>query len=155
MNAHFQWSKVICTLALVALLFLLSACEKQTMVAQDFEDETDPAMMTLEMQTWVWQETQYNNDTSLKPQQVGIFTLNFSDDQRVQIGTDCNKIQGAYNVDNRHIEFTNMISTRMFCKDSQEQLFKGMLENVSTYFFTSNGQLILKLQSDSGSMIFQ
>jgi heat shock protein HslJ len=125
------------------------------MVAQDFEGEADPAVMTLGMKSWVWKKTLYNNDTSFEPQKFGIFTMTFGDDRRVQIGTDCNRMQGAYNVDSKQIEFTDIISTRMFCEDSQEQLFEGMLKNVSSYFFTSRGQLILELQFDSGSMIFQ
>jgi len=125
------------------------------MVAQDFEGEADPAVRTLGMKSWVWEKTLYNNDTSFEPQKVGIFTIIFGDDQRVQIGTDCNRMQGAYKLDSKQIEFTDIISTRMFCEDSQEQLFEGMLKNVSSYFFTSRGQLILELQFDSGSMIFQ
>ena len=125
------------------------------MVAQNFAGEADPAVMTLGMKSWVWIKTLYNNDTSFKPQKPGIFTLTFSDNQRVQIGTDCNRMQAAYNIAGNKIEFTDIISTRMFCADSQEQLFVGMLEKVSSYFFTNRSQLILEFHFDSGSMIFQ
>jgi heat shock protein HslJ len=45
-----------------------------------------------------------------------------------------------------------MMSTRMYCEGSQEQLFSKMLENVSSYLFTDDGQLVLELKYDSGSI---
>jgi len=69
--------------------------------------------------------------------------------------TDCNNMQGGYELTDKRISFAAMISTRMFCDGSQEQLFAGMLDNVSSYFFDSRGQFILELKYDSGSMIFR
>ena len=138
----------------VSLVFILSACQEQHL-QKGFEGEADPAVMTLGMKTWVWTKTQYNNDTSVEPLQPDVFTITFGDDQRVQIGTDCNRMQGAYKVEANQIKFGDIISTRMYCEGSQEQLFDKMLKEVGSYLFTSRGQLILELKYDSGSIVFQ
>ena len=169
----------------VSLVFILSACQKQhvkssfesvsvkpiqakqqaitddqesdelALLVQNFEGKTDPAAMTLDMKTWVWINTQYNNDSSVVPLKSDVFTITFGDDKRVRIGTDCNRMQGTYKVEAKQIQFGEMLSTRMYCKGSQEKLFEKMLQQVSSYSFTSRGQLILELKYDSGSIVFQ
>lgn len=124
-------------------------------VEQDFAGEADPSIMTLDMKTWYWEKTEYNNDSSHKPVSPRVFSLKFEKNGNVVISTDCNSMQGDYSVTNKQIAFSAIISTRMFCEGSQEQLFAGMLANVNAYFFTSKGQLVLDLKYDSGSMIFR
>jgi hypothetical protein len=48
-----------------------------------------------------------------------------------------------------------MAMTRMFCADSQESVFAGLLERTAGYAFTSRGELVLQLASDSGSITFR
>jgi heat shock protein HslJ len=124
-------------------------------VEQDFAGEADPSIMTLNMKTWYWEKTEYNNDTRHRPALPKVFSLKFEKSNKVLISTDCNSMHGDYRVTNKQIAFSHIVSTRMFCKDSQEQLFAGMLANVNAYFFTSKGQLVLDLKYDSGSMIFR
>lgn len=124
-------------------------------LAQDFEGEADPESMVLSMKTWAWVKTVYNNDTRLEPKEVGVFTITFGEGQQAQMGTDCNRILATYKVEGNAMQFTRMLSTKMFCENSQEQLFEDMLKNVNSYFFSNQGQLILELKFDSGSMIFQ
>ncbi|WP_339721839.1 META domain-containing protein [uncultured Paraglaciecola sp.] len=123
-------------------------------VEQNFEGEADPAVMTLGMKTWYWKETQYNNDSVLKPKSPKKFNLKFATNGKLLISTDCNTMGGEYSIADKRIAVSNMLSTRMFCKDSQEQTFAKMLSSVSSYFFTSKGQLVLELKYDSGTMIF-
>jgi heat shock protein HslJ len=169
----------------VSLIFILSACQKQriqpsfqsvpvepmpekkqaitddqepgelALLVQNIEGKTDSAEMTLAMKTWVWINTQYNNDSSVMPLKPDVFTITFDEDQRVKIGTDCNRMQAAYKVELNQIKFGDIFSTRMYCKGSQEKLFEAMLKKVSSYSFTSRGQLILELKYDSGSIVFQ
>ena len=108
----------------------------------------------LQSKTWTWERTIYNNDTVETPNEAGAFTLNFTDEGRVQVTTDCNNMQGGYTVTDNRIEFGQMAATRMYCEGSQEDLFAGMLENVTSYFIDDKGRLILELKYDSGSMIF-
>jgi heat shock protein HslJ len=169
----------------VSLVFILSACQKQhiqpsfqsvsvkpmpakkqaitddqksgelAFLMQNIEGKTNSAEMILAMKTWVWISTQYNNDSSVMPLKPDVFTITFDDDKRVKIGTDCNRMQGAYKVKLNQIQFGDFFSTRMYCKGSQEKLFEEMLKKVSSYSFTSRGQLILELKYDSGSIVFQ
>ena len=124
-------------------------------VARDFEGEADPARMTLQMKTWYWVKTVYNDDTVHTPAKPDVFSLTFGDDGNVNVTTDCNNVRGNYVVDENRIQFGQMMSTRMYCEGSQEQLFSKMLDSISSYFFTNRGQLVLEIKFDSGSMIFR
>ena len=126
-----------------------------TQVARNFEGEADPARMTLQMKTWSWEKTIYNNGDVHTPVEPGIFSLTFEQDGRLLVTTDCNTMRGNYRFDKRRIWFEQMLATRMFCADSQEQLFTKMLESVNFYFFTNRGQLVLEIKYDSGSILFR
>lgn len=123
-------------------------------VAVDFEGEADPDRMTLDMHTWRWIKTTYNNDTELIPEKE--FTVTFKDDGTFTATTDCNNVTGSYDVEDRRITFNDMASTEMFCGDeSQEGDFVSMLGQIQSFFFTSKGELIFDLKFDSGSSIFR
>jgi heat shock protein HslJ len=125
-------------------------------VAIDFEGEADPDRMTLQMHPWKWIKTAFNDDSVKQPRMPGAFTLTFSDDGRVSGTTDCNSFQGKVTVEKHRMRFDeNMAMTRMFCAGSQETAFMRMLQDVQSFFFTSQGQLIMELKYDSGSMFFK
>ncbi len=107
----------------------------------------------LQSKTWTWERTIYNNDTVETPNEAEAFTLTFTDDGTVQVTTDCNNMRGSYIVTENRIEFGRMAATRMYCEDAQEDLFAGMLANVTSYFIDDEGRLILELKYDSGSII--
>jgi heat shock protein HslJ len=128
-------------------------------VVQNFEGEADPNKMSLNMKTWNWIRTTYNNDTEIKPK-TNKFTLKFDISKKTfSATTDCNSVGGNYALSDKRmnnvLEFKNIISTLMYCDGSQETDFVKMLENTSSYYFTSKGELILDLKFDSGSMIFR
>jgi heat shock protein HslJ len=124
-------------------------------LVKDFEGEADPQRMTLGMQTWTWISTGYNNDTEVLPADPAAFTLTFNSDMTFSATTDCNSLRGTYTVNNNRIIFGEVLATRMFCENSQESAFTGMLGKVQSYFFTSRGRLVFDLKFDSGSMIFR
>ena len=125
-------------------------------VAIDFEGEADPDRMSLQMHTWTWIRTVFNNDTVKRPNIAGAFTLTFGERGQVSGTTDCNSFHGKVIIEGHNIQFgENMAMTRMFCADSQESEFIGMLQNVNSFFFTSRGQLIMEIKYDSGSMFFR
>lgn len=124
-------------------------------VAQNFEGESDPSRMTLDMQTWTWIRTQYNNDTTVTPKKEKAFTLTFKKDGRFSATTDCNGVSGAYEVTGNKIAFSKMLSTMMYCDGSQEGDFTKELQEAQSYFFTSKGELVFDLKLDSGSMTFR
>ena len=125
-------------------------------VVAGFEGEADPDRMTLQMHTWTWIKTLFNNDTVKEPKKAGVFTLTFDQQGRVAGTTDCNSFRGTVTIEKHKMRFDeNIAMTRMFCAGSQEMDFIGMLQNVNSFFFTSRGQLVMELKVDSGSMIFQ
>lgn len=126
----------------------------EEIIIEDFDGEADPDVMTLDMTKWRWQKTIYNNDTEVIPVQKDAFTLSFKEGN-VSIGTDCNQAGGGYSVDGKNIEFGDMMSTLMYCEDSQEGEFLSQLGEVKSYLFTSHGELVLEFPYDSGQMIFR
>lgn len=124
-------------------------------VIQGFEGETDPARMTLSMQTWTWIKTLYNNDTTLAPKKAKAFTLTFKKDGSFSATTDCNSMSGSYTIKGSQVSFGNIASTLMYCDGSQEGEFAKMLQEVQSYHFTSKGELIFDFKFDSGTMTFR
>ncbi len=124
-------------------------------VAQNFEGESDTDKMTLDMQTWNWIRTTYNNNTTVTPKVADKFTLTLKKDKTFSARTDCNGVGGEYTLNGNKITFTKMMSTLMYCEGSQEQDYVKMLDQVQSYVFTSKGELILNLKLDSGNMIFR
>ncbi|MGB5745324.1 MAG: META domain-containing protein [Sedimenticolaceae bacterium] len=125
-------------------------------VAIDFEGEADPNRITLQMHTWTWIRTVFNNDTVNEPKTAGVFKLTFDEHGPVSGTTDCNSFQGRVSVEKHKIQFDEYFAmTRVFCADSQEAEFIEMLRDINSFFFTSRGRLIMELKYDSGSMFFQ
>jgi META domain len=123
-------------------------------VEQNFEGEADPSRMSLDMKTWVWISTLYEDGREIKPKNTGKFTLTFNTG-KFSATTDCNSIGGTYTVNNGSISFSEIFSTLMYCTESQETEFASMIENTQSYSFTSRGELILNLKFDSGSVVFK
>lgn len=123
-------------------------------VVQKFEGEADPNKMTLDIKTWNWLKTTYNDDTTIKPK-TNKFALTLKADKTFSATTDCNGVGGEYTISGNKITFTKMMSTQMYCEGSQEQDYSKMLGEVQSYLFTSKGELVFVLKNDSGSMIFR
>lgn len=125
-------------------------------VVQDFEGEADPNVMTLDMKTWTWIKTTYNNDTEFVPENTGAFTLTFKEDGNFFATTDCNLMNGTYETTGKQITFgENIAMTKKFCEGSQEQKFASQLAEIHSFLFTSKGELIFELKFDTGSAIFR
>ncbi len=124
-------------------------------VVQGFEGEADPSRMKIDMKRWEWVSTLYNDGKKVAPPKAKIFTIVFRDDGNFSATTDCNSVGGEYKTSGNKIVLSNIISTLMYCKDSQEGEFVTMLEQIDSYHFTSKGELIFDLKLDSGSAIFR
>lgn len=122
---------------------------------KNFEGEANPAVMSLGMKKWLWVKTQMNDGKITTPKKADVFGLTFSKAGKVSVSTDCNGMGGNYSTQGKNIFFSQMISTMMYCDGSQEQEFSGALNEVSSYLFTSKGELILELKNDSGTMVFR
>lgn len=124
-------------------------------VEVNFAGEADTRKMNLTMKKWAWVGTKYNNDTEIKPNVENKFLLTFRDDKTFSASTDCNGLGGEYFISGNKVSFSKMISTLMYCEGSQEQEFTKMLAEIDNYMFTPEGELILGLKFDSGSVIFR
>ena len=124
-------------------------------IVQGFEGEADPAVMTLDMKTWTWVRALYNDGREILPRQTGAFTLTFQAGGVFAATTDCNRVSGGYTVNGRELAFGNVAATRMFCEGAQETVFTELLEKTSRYLFTGQGQLVLELELDSGTVTFR
>ncbi|MES2986116.1 MAG: META domain-containing protein [Patescibacteria group bacterium] len=120
-----------------------------------FEGEANPAMMKLDMHTWTWIRALYNDGKEILPKNTKAFTLTFKKDNTFSATTDCNSVDGKYTVKGNVITFSNIFSTEMYCGGSQEAEFTKLLQNTTSYMFTSKGELILDLKFDSGTVIFR
>jgi heat shock protein HslJ len=103
---------------------------------------------------WVWTETLMSDDTTITPVEADAFRLEFGAGGSVSSTTDCNTNAGSYTVDGNRIEIDMQISTMMACpNDAQEAVYIRDLTTVQSYLL-ADGNLVLELPLDSGSMIF-
>jgi heat shock protein HslJ len=123
-------------------------------VAQNFEGEASPTLMTLPMHSWVWVSATRGNGMQVTPNKPQAFKLTFKKDGTFSASTDCNGVGGEYSTNKSSISFTRMMSTLMYCEGSQESVFADILTTATKYTFTSKGELILHLQ-DSGTATFK
>lgn len=105
---------------------------------------------------WIWEKTVMNDDTTILPNKVDAFSVTFTEDGNVSGTTDCNGFGGSYNVGlGNTITFGPFMSTLMFCEGSQEAVFSKNVSDSNMVFFTEEGNLVLLLPYDSGSVIFK
>jgi len=124
-------------------------------VVQNFEGEADPSRMSLGMKTWKWISAQGSDNKVMVPKRADAFTLTFKDGGLFSATTDCNGVGGKYTVNNQKITFNEMMSTLMYCEESQEAEFNRLLSETESYHFTSKGELVFELKQNGGSALFR
>lgn len=103
---------------------------------------------------WQWQSTQMNDDTTFTPDDPAKYTLTFLPDNKVQMQADCNKGGGLYQLAGNQLTLGPIATTLMAClPDSLDSTFSQQLNAVASYLM-DNGNLVLELKMDSGSMTF-
>ncbi len=103
---------------------------------------------------WVWEKTEYSNDTQSQPQETGVFSLQFEENGQLFISTDCNNGRTNYEITGSSaVSFSPIASTKKFCQDSQETAFFQALSQGVSYQY-QEGKLFLSLKTDSGIMVF-
>ncbi len=129
--------------------------EKQGGAPVTETEETETTAPTLTGKTWMWEESLYNDERIITPRNADAFTLSFSEDGNFSVTTDCNAGFGTYTRDGTQLMFGPIGLTKKFCEGAQEQEFVQMLEHTSGYHFSPDGQLILDLKFDSGSVVLR
>ncbi|QQE64505.1 hypothetical protein GFS31_11860 [Leptolyngbya sp. BL0902] len=117
-----------------------------------FQEATAPSLVG---SVWKLQQIQMNDGSQTVPSNPENYTIEFMGDGSVVVQADCNRGRGSFATaaDNR-LNITGVATTRMACPaGSADADFLRGLDNANSYFFR-DGQLIVELMYDSGSMIF-
>jgi heat shock protein HslJ len=104
----------------------------------------------LEGTTWLWQYTEKNSQKTY-PKKKEAFSITFYGD-RLAISTDCNTMGGSFTQNGEVFEMGMMMATKMYCPDSQESLFGGMLSQSKK--ITWNEKELQLSSEESGTMYF-
>ncbi len=114
---------------------------------------TVAARSTLVMKPWTWVSTTYSQGKVIRAKSEK-FKLTFDKDGHLSSTTDCNTLGGQYSTDERQISVSQIVSTQMYCENSQEKDYIKALSQVGSFFFRTTGELVFDLQYDNGSIIF-
>jgi heat shock protein HslJ len=126
--------------------------EEETVGTSTTEAGTDVAE-ELATGTWVWEKMAMDGKT-VAPKKPGVFTLTFTPDGRVSGTTDCNSFGGSYTAEDGTLSFGPLMSTKMYCEGSQEQLYTDVLTRSSHTIVLSEGTLTLSVPGGSTEMLF-
>lgn len=103
---------------------------------------------------WVWEATTIA-DAVVEPKIKGAFVITFdSKTGQINATTDCNNVFGPYTVEGDKLKFGALGMTKKFCEGSQDDIFAAQLNEVSSFYFTGSGALVLQFGKSSDHMLF-
>lgn len=104
--------------------------------------------------SYVWQNTLKNEKIVSRPvlKNKDKFVLSFESLTNLKSSTDCNSVSGEYLLNKKELKVKNLVSTEMFCVDSQEEEYIKDLSSAYSYEINKN-QLIITLL-DNKKMVF-
>jgi len=102
-----------------------------------------------------WLRTELKINKIILPKVAGKFKLSFSEDLKFTALTDCNTNGGTYILNENKLNFSETVATRMYCVNSQEEVFIRDLQTTSSYEILPDGTLILNLLDNSGRIYFK
>ncbi len=92
--------------------------------------------------TWVWKNTKTKNGDIITPKKDD-FAITFNEGGRITSTTDCNNIMAEYKVEeNNKLTFNSLASTKMYCQDTQENIYAEQLNNVISYKIDGNNLML-------------
>lgn len=105
---------------------------------------------------WQWKETVFNNDTKQSPKNSESFVLTFQDEESFLLAMGCGNIAGKFKTEKSRMSFKDVEMVDSSCSEEilQSEFIKTLKET-GGYFINQEGQLILELPFDTGSMIFE
>jgi heat shock protein HslJ len=105
--------------------------------------------------SWVWETTLLSDKTITTPVKKEAFVLTFNADGTFSSTTDCNGLGGTYLVsDSSRIGLFDMMSTEMYCDNSQEAVYIGQLSKIMSYSLEDT-TLKFVLSDNMGTMVFK
>lgn len=169
--------KIIFTMVLLLVgLFTLTACqptgqtatpspqlenteivEKPSQVPSTVQpaqvDEPSDELISLTENSWYW--ISFTSPTEqYQIEQPQNYVLTFNQDGSINIKADCNNANADYMVEDQSLTITVGPMTKAMCPpDSRSDQFVKLLNFASIYFF-EEGNLIIDLMADGGTMVF-
>lgn len=102
-------------------------------------------------QEWIWVSA-IRGGEEINPNQTDSFSINFQSDGLIRGTTDCNSFSADYSLDGNKVILGPLASTKMFCQNSQEQVFIDLISGINNFVIEDNS---LVLNSTTSSMFFQ
>lgn len=125
--------------AISLMIFFLVSCDKALM---------------LDKKDWQWIKNVDPKGQVIEPNSPDKFVISLDYEAKsFTARTDCNRFFGGFSIKGKNIAFSNIGSTRMFCKDSQERIFIDQLASSVSYVLESSSNAVI-LSSRNGSKIF-
>lgn len=118
---------------------------------EDKDILTDPAAPStiLESTTWYWSHVEDATGVMFTPKKQGVFKMQFTP-SRMSSATDCNTVGGSYRIDSNSLTFGPLMSTMMYCPDSEESLYVKFLTGVASFQLLPG---MLRLSTNSGVVL--
>jgi heat shock protein HslJ len=118
----------------------------------DVEESIDSYQSPLQGSSWIWDGIiDKDGKTTFTPRRPEAYMLQFTD-TRISSRTDCNTIGGIYRVEGQTIVISEMMSTLMYCEDSDETIYSSSLSTVSTYKEVDDNLYLI--MEDGTSLLF-
>jgi heat shock protein HslJ len=102
---------------------------------------------------WVWRYTESTDGKQLQAPVGDKFVLTLKKDKTLSSTTDCNSLHGSYTISKDILIFSSLLSTLMFCENSQESDYVGKLAETMAYEIKGN-YLHLILAKNGGTLVF-
>jgi heat shock protein HslJ len=118
---------------------------------------TEPQSQTpsLVSEVWEWERFVGGDGTLIRVQDPSRYTLILNPDGTYQVSADCNRVRGAYSLDQGHLNLLPGPTTLAECgPDSLYSEFLVKLGNVRSFVYDDEGRLVLNLWADGGSLVF-
>lgn len=116
---------------------------------------SNPDLNGLDGKSWQLVRVMYSDGKEVLPKTEGDFVLTLKGDSTFSLKTDCNNIGGEYVSEGNLISFKNIFSTKMYCEGAKEEEISMALQKSKSFFYDSNGNLVIDLDMDSGSIYFK
>ncbi len=122
---------------------------------KDVRPEPEDEVISLDDTSWQWRETVYADESVVTAVDSSQFTVQFGEESFGST-TDCNTLAGAYIISGNTIQIGPLAATKKACPGAtQEFEYAQMLEQVAQFYISDDGELVLTLSEDGGSMFFE
>jgi heat shock protein HslJ len=110
----------------------------------------------LDKKDWKWVKTISKDGQVIEPISQDAFVISLDyESNKFTAKTDCNRFFGAFSVNGKNLAFTNIGSTRMFCKASQERIFIDQLASSNSYVLDSLPETIILISKNGGKLFLK